>query len=237
MPVAVAAALLQHTGAAVLTNPLLVPPPWCDPCDLCSVAVRWKGPVFTLPWQWPWRAPVRRTLVRGNTRSHTAAEAGDRYSIIRRVTREAAESHCSELAAETRGKLERGWEWGGGCLSARVTEKGCVCMSWRWCICHWTVLTCSEVLKDLWKSIFFKLKLETWILYQKHIFLHNWSYFCLILAGPTYRVVLVHYSGLLPTTSPLWHPMQIQSEVHCATLGGISSSKSCSDSYLVWVVG
>lgn len=109
-------------NTAALTNPLLSPllsPFSRDPCDLCSVTAQREHPMLRLPWRWPWRAPVRHT----HTQAYTLRQkANDRYSIIRRVARrERGESHCSELTAETRGKLERG---------VRVTGKwACMCAS------------------------------------------------------------------------------------------------------------
>lgn len=123
----------------------LLSPFSCDLYDLCSVTAQQEDPMLRLPWRWPWRAPVRHTLIHRHTRLHTAAKASDRYSIIRRVVKgERGASHCSELTAETQGKLERGWvcecvcqwEW----QKEGVHVSVCVCMSGGHCICHWTVV-------------------------------------------------------------------------------------------------
>lgn len=136
---------LEHTKTARLPTPFCLPSS-CDPCDLCSVTSQLKDPMLELPWQWPWRVPVRRALVLRNTRLHTAAKPSDRYSIICRVAKGGGvgekgrvalqRAHCRDTG-EIRTRAR-------GCLSARVTES--VRLSWK--LCLWEGVNWSQKVLD-----------------------------------------------------------------------------------------
>lgn len=120
---------LSYTKHCSTHQPPLVPlwsPFSCDPCDLCSVTAQREDPLLRLPWQWPWRASVRHALLHTHTRLHTAARRtidillyGGGWGWVGRW-----ELHCSELTAETQGKLERGWV----CLSVSDRKWVFVCV-------------------------------------------------------------------------------------------------------------
>lgn len=121
---------MQHSPAP----PTAVPPPvpfsaWPLWPVLCDSTV--SGPHVQVAM-----AMTLEGLSRSATHTHThCGKEGDRYSIIRRGVLggrvERWELHCSELTAETRGKLERGWV----CFSLSdrkcVQDRDCVCLRER----------------------------------------------------------------------------------------------------------
>lgn len=139
-------------NTAAFANPLWPPcsPPSCPPFHVT--------PVTCALWQHSERTPCSgchdndlggpqsaahtHTHVHRHTRLHTAARKAIDILLYGGecwggwVGR--WELHCSELTAETPGKLERGWV----CFSVSDRKSVCVCVwgSTGDCICHWTVV-------------------------------------------------------------------------------------------------
>lgn len=99
----------------------------CDPCNICSVTAQLEDPHAHVAIAMTLEGSVRNMLIHRHTSLHTAAR-----EAIDILLYGGAEGwvgrwglHCSKLAAEAQGKLERGRV----CLS--VSDRKWLCVSVR----------------------------------------------------------------------------------------------------------